>query len=254
MKVSIITVTYNCKLDLIETIKSVQKQSYKNFEHIIIDGQSSDGTVEIIENYSENYKNVKFISEKDNGIYDAMNKGIRLCEGSIIFFLNAKDIFFNNDVLNNIVNMFKAEKIDILYGNVVTVNKKNIIVKKHNYKLKKQVKMKGICHQSIFFKSDIFNEIIGFDCRYKISSDYDLIVRAFNNKYEFKYYDLNIVCYDENGVSSNVNNHKVAINEYRKIIKSNFRLNQRILPNIRYLYMMMKFFINKRIKSEYHEK
>ena len=115
MKVSIITVVYNNFATIEEAIKSIKSQLYNNIEHIIIDGGSTDGTLDIINKY-KNDINI-FISEKDNGIYDAMNKGINLSTGNIIGILNSDDIYFDNKVISKVVDCFKGDKnLDILYG------------------------------------------------------------------------------------------------------------------------------------------
>lgn len=245
MKVSIITVTYNCKIDLKETIKSVEMQNYKNIEHIIIDGGSTDGTLDLIKQYSKEDNKVKYISEKDYGIYDAMNKGINISNGDIIYFLNAKDIFCDEDVITKIVDVFQTTQSEIVYGNII-INGKEVKKVKHDNSIKKQIIMKGICHQSIFFKKQSFDRIGNFDIKYKISADYDFIIRAFINKLVFKYKDIDIAIYDENGVSSNINNHKKAIIEYKNIINKNCNKTNKILPNMRYFYMMIKYYFRKR--------
>jgi len=116
MKITIITVCYNASSTIGETIKSVINQSYKNLEYIIIDGESTDGTKEIIENYKKIFP-IIYISEKDNGIYDAMNKGLDLATGDYLNFMNADDYFFNNTVVEEVVP-FLNKQYDIVYGNM----------------------------------------------------------------------------------------------------------------------------------------
>ena len=116
MKVSIITVVYNSKNTIKETIESVLHQDYPLIEYIIIDGQSNDGTLDIIKMYKD--KISKLISEKDNGIYDAMNKGIKLANGDIIGILNSDDIFENNKVISKVVKIFKTNSINSLYADL----------------------------------------------------------------------------------------------------------------------------------------
>ncbi len=114
-KFSIITVVYNDVENIEETIKSLLNQTYKNFEYIIIDGKSDDGTVEKIKKYEKEI--TYFVSEKDGGIYDAMNKGIKISSGEFLFFLNSNDFFYNKNVLKNIAEISeKNKKEDIIYG------------------------------------------------------------------------------------------------------------------------------------------
>ena len=125
-KVSIITVCYNSQSTILDTIKSVNNQNYKFIEHIFIDGKSEDNTVNIIKKNSN--LNTILISEKDYGIYDAMNKGIKLASGEIILILNSDDMFYKEDTLNKIVEVFVSNKnIDLVYGNLIIT--KNGILK-----------------------------------------------------------------------------------------------------------------------------
>ena len=122
MKVSIITATLNSEKTLLNNINSVKKQTYKNIEQIFVDGLSKDKSLEIIKKHSLNKS--KLISEKDKGIYDAMNKGINISKGEIIFILNSDDIFFNKNVVKLIVDIFKKnKKIGIVFGNLIIKKK-----------------------------------------------------------------------------------------------------------------------------------
>ena len=142
MKVSIVTVSFNSEKTIEDTIISVQNQTYTNIEHIIIDGLSSDNTMKIV----NRYEHLKSISEDDDGIYHAMNKGIFNASGQIIGFLNSDDVFENNNVIRDIVNEFeKDEKADIVYGNLAMVKRDN---------LKKMVRYKK---SKPYNSMDIFN-------------------------------------------------------------------------------------------------
>ena len=114
MKISIITATFNSENFISSNINSIKIQTYNNFEHIIIDNKSKDKTLEIIKNEG---KNLKIISEKDNGIYDAFNKGITLAKGEIISIINSDDYFADDKVLENVISVFNSHDIDIVYGN-----------------------------------------------------------------------------------------------------------------------------------------
>ncbi len=108
MKISIITVTYNSSKTLKDTLESVLKQTYKNYEHIIVDGLSKDNTMQIVKEYEEKYNGkLRYISEEDSGLYDAMNKGIKMAAGDIIGILNSDDIYAHENVLQEIVEKFK---------------------------------------------------------------------------------------------------------------------------------------------------
>ena len=119
--ISIITVCFNSEKTIQQTINSVNNQNYKFLEHIFIDGQSNDNTVNIIKNMKPNYL---LISEKDDGIYDAMNKGIKIAKGDIILILNSDDIFYDHFTLDNIINTFKRrDDLDLIYGNIIISKK-----------------------------------------------------------------------------------------------------------------------------------
>jgi len=124
MKISIITVVRNNVATINDAIESVLSQTYKNIEYIIVDGASTDGTVEVVQGYTN--KIDKFISEKDQGLYDAMNKGIGLATGDVIGILNSDDVYFDKNVLENIVNTFRDKQLDSVFGDLYYVNKDDL--------------------------------------------------------------------------------------------------------------------------------
>jgi len=175
---SIITVIYNAKEDLKKTTESIQDQKFKNFEHVIIDGGSNDDTLDYIK--SMEYNNFKYISEKDNGIYDAMNKGIDLANGEYLLFLNAADTFAKDDVLENIAKKIEKDNSKILYGGANIYSKdgnflrslRPLNLNKNNLNI---YATRVVCHQSIFVHKSI--------------------VKPYSDKYRLKgelnwYYDL----------------------------------------------------------------
>ena len=124
MKISIITIAFNAEATLANTLNSVFTQSYKNIEHIIIDGKSNDKTLKICNDFPHISK---IISESDKGVYDAFNKGLRLATGEIVGFLNSDDVFYNENSVQEIVNAFLSNEADIVYGDLNYINgeKKN---------------------------------------------------------------------------------------------------------------------------------
>jgi len=186
MKVSIITVVYNNKNTIKDAIESVLNQTYKNIEYIIIDGASSDGTVEIIKSYGN--KISKFISEPDNGIYDAMNKGIALATGDVVGILNSDDFYANNKVLERVVEVFKGCKCDSIYGDLVYVDKNDTDKIVRYWKSKpfnKGLFQKGWhpAHPTFFVKKEIYDKYGLFNLDFKIAADYELMLR-FLEKYK----------------------------------------------------------------------
>lgn len=180
MKVSIITVVYKNKDTIKDAIESVLNQTYKNIEYIIVDGASTDGTVEIIKSYGN--KIDKFISEPDNGIYDAMNKGIKLATGDIIGFLNSDDFYASNNVLEKVTNEFIDKKVDSVYGDLVYVDNKDVTKVVRYWKskpYKEGLFKKGWHppHPTFFVKREIYEKYGKFRLEFKIAADYELMLR-----------------------------------------------------------------------------
>ncbi len=184
---SIITVVYNDVENIEETIKSVLNQTYKDFEYIIIDGKSDDGTVEKIKKYEKEID--YWVSEKDGGIYDAMNKGIRKSKGELLFFLNSNDFFYNKDVLKNVVKKYlENDKPDILHGRLFF--KYNDSLKQDAFSEKLIPKQRlpngnSLYHQAAFIKKQAFNDLGLYDDTYAIAGDYEFFCRCFVNNLLF---------------------------------------------------------------------
>ena len=194
-KVSVITVCYNAVGVIEKTIQSVINQTYDNVEYIIIDGASTDGTVDIINKYID--KISFFVSEPDNGIYDAMNKGIDLSTGEWINFMNAGDEFADNKVVEDIVNGIKGE-YDVLFGNSLQCN--NGIIRQRKGKIK-QGEFPTLGHQSTFVKTALMKEW-RFDVKYKICADFDFLYKLYKQGYQFLYIDRDVDLFDVSGLSS----------------------------------------------------
>jgi glycosyltransferase involved in cell wall biosynthesis len=196
-KVSIITVVKNAVKTINETILSVINQDYSNIEFIIIDGVSKDGTLEIISQYSN--KISKIISEKDLGIYDAMNKGIKIATGDWIYFLGADDLLSESNIITKIFNSKLLPNTKVIYGNVLFKQTNRIYDGEFN--LEKMCN-KSICHQSIFYNKEIFKEFGYFDIQYRTAADYYFNVKCFCQiTSNWKYVDEIIAIYNENGIS-----------------------------------------------------
>ena len=189
MKISIITICYNSAETLEKTILSVAVQSYKNIEYILVDGNSSDGTLDIIKKHQD--KITQWISEPDRGLYDAMNKGIALATGDIIGILNSDDTFYDSNVIENIAKFHNKNAIDASVGNIMQHNAKGKTVRIYSSKYWSPEKLKiGFMppHPSIFLKAALFKEYGNYELDFKIGADYELIVRYFlKNKITWKY-------------------------------------------------------------------
>jgi glycosyltransferase involved in cell wall biosynthesis len=206
MKVSILTVTFNSEKYLEDTLLSIFSQSYRNIESIVIDGNSTDGTLSILQKYQNK---ITYISEPDSGIYDAMNKGIELATGDIIGILNSDDVLYDRKIINNVVNSFSSD-LDCVYGNVILVNEANKIVR--NYSVAK-FKLKDFefghmpPHPSFYVRKEAFQKYGRYNTSFRISSDYDLLLRfLYIHKLRSKYLDFILVKMRDGGISSSLKN------------------------------------------------
>ena len=207
MKISIITITFNVVDNIEHTINSVINQSYSNIEYIIIDGGSTDGTIEIINKY-KNHIDI-FITEKDNGIYDALNKGILNSSGEYIGFLHAGDVFYSDITINTLVNKIKVFlNIDIFYSNVLYVNNLN------NLKIVRLYSSKYFfnflfrfgfmpAHTSTFIKRNTYLTHKLYNINYRIAGDFDLLLRyMYVKKLNSKHIDIITTKMSIGGISS----------------------------------------------------
>ena len=179
-KISIITVAFNSAKTIKDTIESIIKQDYKNIEYIVVDGKSSDETNQIINEYKDNVD--IHISENDAGIYDAMNKGIKVSSGDIIGILNSDDFYPNPYVLSNVVKSFKKNKCDAVYGDLVYVNATDTsIIKRYwqsgPYNTKKLKNGWMLPHPTFFVKSSIYKQFGLYNTSLHTAADYDMIIR-----------------------------------------------------------------------------
>lgn len=189
MKISIITVSYNSEKTIEATIKSVINQTYPDIEYIIIDGGSTDRTLGIIEKYKD--KIAKIISEPDKGIYDAMNKGLKLATGEIIGILNSDDLYYDEKVIETVVKKIEEQNVDCLWGDLVYVNKNNInqiirFWKSSEYENRKFQKGWHPPHPTFFVRKKIYEKYGDFNLKFKIAADYELMLR-FLEKYKIKF-------------------------------------------------------------------
>lgn len=205
LRFSIITVCYNSEKTIEKTIKSLLNQNYKNYEYIVVDGESNDSTLEIVNRYKSKFKNIKIISEKDKGIYDAMNKGINLCNGELIGFLNSDD-YYEPNALELISNNYTKD-IDVIFGDTYLIDyyKEQVFEKRAEiYPIDKLKEGKMIPHTSTFVKSNLMKEN-NFDINYRIASDYKLILKLYKDNKIFKYIPYRINNMVIGGISTTEN-------------------------------------------------
>lgn len=220
MKVSIITVVYNGAEFIRDCIESILNQTYPDIEYIIVDGKSTDGTVDIVQSYGK--KVTRFVSEPDKGLYDAMNKGIRLATGDVIGLLNADDFYRHNRVIENMVALFVRSNSDAVYGDMIYVERNT------TEKLKRYWRsgwytdnaflwgwMPG--HLSFFAKRSVYEQYGSFRLDMKNAADYELMLRFIHkNKIKLAYMDEVTIVMRMGGISnSSVKNRLRANREDR---------------------------------------
>lgn len=220
MKVSIITVVRNAVATIQDTISSVSSQNHNNIEHIIIDGGSTDGTLEVIRKHIDKLSRV--LSEPDRGIYDAMNKGIKVAHGDFLGFLNSDDIYANDKVISKIVGIMKKQKVDAVYGDLVYVSPNNLqrVLRHYNSGwFNSNMIAKGYmpAHPTLFLSNRVYKQYGYYKIDYSIAADFEFVARVFG-KGDISYYYLPevMVKMRQGGVST-------------KNWKSNWILNKEIL-------------------------
>ncbi|HET6243370.1 MAG: glycosyltransferase [Bacteroidetes bacterium] len=185
MKISIITICFNSADTIEDTIKSVLSQNYPNIEYIIVDGESTDNTKVIIEKYRDKINT--FISEKDNGIYSAMNKGVKLATGHIVGILNSDDLYSDPNVITNVVNKFLNPSVEGIYGDLVYVSRTNTDKVSRVWKAgeyKEGMFLKGWMppHPSFFVKRNIYEKFGMFNTQLTSAADYELMLRFIHKE------------------------------------------------------------------------
>jgi glycosyltransferase involved in cell wall biosynthesis len=257
--VSVITVCLNSSKDIEKTITSVINQTYPNLEYVIVDGGSDDGTLEIIKKYGSSIS--QWISEPDEGIYDAMNKGINLSSGDWLIFINSGDSFSDADVLEKIINILNEEKntsgnTGLIYGNALVVNEELGI----EYKLGKKIKgirdfyfsfdKQPVCHQAVLFYRSLFKEIGPYDRSYILLGDYEWFIRFFSGKrgYIAKYINADIVKFQMDGLSFKM--LEQALFEKKKIAVKYFPPFELTLYYLSLPFIQIKFKILNLIKGK----
>jgi glycosyltransferase involved in cell wall biosynthesis len=258
MKFSIITVCKNSEKTIENTILSVINQTYKNFEYIVVDGHSNDNTLNIIDKYRDTISQV--VSEPDNGLYDAMNKGIKLASGDYLMFLNSDDQLLHNNILELVASChcevlthihrslthesgYSGLRLcrqspdvaicspEIIYGDIAVLNKKTgtFSIQKHN-KFNKIYLLKNTpCQPATFYKKDVFEKYGNFDTNYNIVSDHEWFLRIFlNNNIKAKYLGFPVSIFNMGGISTSKNREEKLIAERNDMLNKYFTKFERI--------------------------
>lgn len=248
MKISIITATFNSCTTIRDTIHSVLSQNYTDYEHIIIDGNSKDNTLEIVKEFEYKYNGkLKWISEKDKGLYDAMNKGIRMATGDVIGILNSDDFYASSDVLKIISDAFTD--VDAVYGDIQYVDSSNLkeCVRYYSSKSFKRWKMRlGImpAHPSFYCKREIYTKYGLFDLDFKIAADFEQLLRLiYIHRIKTRYIPMLFVTMRRGGISSSgFSSHKRIIRDHMLAYKKNGIYSNYFLEGIRYVNKLIDIY------------
>ena len=216
MKVSLITICFNNEKEIAQTIESVVNQTYLNIEYIVIDGKSQDDTINIINNYRKNISHI--ISEKDEGIYDAINKGIDKAKGDIIGLIHGGDLLYDNFVIEKIVNHFELNDIEALYGHSKIYSSDGKKVVRINKSTSYKHKLFRIgwfpSHQSFYAKRKLFLKYGNYNIKYQIAADYELVLRfLYLHKIKVKLLDEYIIKFKLGGTSTKSLKNIIKLNK-----------------------------------------
>jgi glycosyltransferase involved in cell wall biosynthesis len=197
---AIITPTYNAGKYIAECIESVQSQTSKNFDHFIMDGNSTDNTISLVNNYLNQGSHLKLFTEKDSGVFDAMNKGIQSSSSEWLYFLGADDRLYDEKVLENITEYLARCRADIVYGDVYFEQMKRIY--DGPFDIEKILK-RNICHQAVFYRRSVFEKVGYYNKNYRSNADYDLNLRCWlGGKIRHQYIQQTVAFYADGGLSS----------------------------------------------------
>lgn len=252
-KLSIITINYNNYLGLKSTGLSIVNQTCKNFEWIIIDGSSDDGSQDVIKEF--NAYVTKWISEKDEGIYNAMNKGINLSTGKYLLFLNSGDLLYDNNTIMNVIPFLNNKDFFVGFEKSI-FGIKGLESSNKDYLLKTLINS-SLPHQAIFIKRTVFNKLGLYNENLKLISDWWLLINAVLNNSSFSILPFIVCIYDQNGLS--VKNYdivlkeknkllKIIINNYKFNLKIKFRIYSQLINNNKTLFYLKYISRQKKLK------
>ncbi len=253
MKISIITATYDSGVTLRDTMESVLAQLHGDIEHIIVDGGSSDDTMDIVRKLEPHYQTrLRYVSEKDRGIYDAMNKGIAMATGDIVGILNSDDFYTSDNVLSTVVSAFEDGNIDAVYGDIHYVQD-NDLQKCTRYYSSKIFHRRWMrlgfmpAHPSFYCRKEIYEKYGGFNLSYKIAADFECLLRLiFVHKIQLRYIPMDFVTMRTGGAStSGLASHKQILRDHQRAFKDNGIYSNVLLESLRYIYKIYEIVATK---------
>lgn len=251
MRFTIITVVYNDEKRIDKTIESVYEQDSDEFEYIIIDGESTDNTIEIASKFKDLFinRNIEFriFSEKDKGVYDAMNKGISYAKGEFVCFMNSGDRFYDEHTLGRISQYYNDNpSVDIMYGDTIEYKSNGLIRKKEAQSIDVIEDDMPFCHQSAVTRTELM-VMHPFDLDYRICADHDFYMWCYTNNYRFHHINTIVSKYEFGGLSSCEGNEIVLLRERLAIKKKYLVIDD--TKYCEYLVELEKKERKKKIKS-----
>ncbi len=240
-KISVIIPTYNSAKTIQPCLDSIVAQTFTDTEVLIIDGVSTDSTASIVSFYINQFPFIRWISEKDKGIYDAMNKGIGMAAGEWVYFLGSDDTLYTFDTLEKISIQMQKSDNEVLYGNVLSTRLGGVYAGEFD---KQKLLSQNICHQSIFLKKSVFQKTGLFNLRFAMHADYDHNFKWFlSDKISHQFMDIIVARYGDNGMSSKLGDYlflKIKNWKYSYLVRKDLSIKQRIAVLYRELALARK--------------
>lgn len=258
MKISIITATWNSAGTLRYTFDSLLSQTYTDYEYIVVDGLSKDGTLDIIKEYEGKFcGKMRYISEKDKGLYDAMNKGLKMATGDVIGILNSDDFYTSNDILEVVARSIKENNVDAVYGDIHFVNSDDLTkcVRYYSSSIFSRWLMRfGFmpAHPSFYCKREIYEKYGAFNTKYRIAADFDSLFRfIYIKKISTLYIKRDFVTMRTGGISTNgFRSRWLIMKEHSKVMKSYGVYTNILFFGMRYPFKIYEI-LSSRVKNQF---
>jgi glycosyltransferase involved in cell wall biosynthesis len=244
MKITIITATYNSSVTLRDTMESVLNQTYQDIEYLVVDGASRDNTLDIVREYEPLFQGkMRWISEPDKGLYDAMNKGMRMATGDVVGILNSDDFYTSKEVLQQVADVFQKENVDAVYGDVHYVQPEDLSHSIRYYSSKpfrRWMMRLGFmpAHPSFYCKREVYRKYGTFNTSYKVAADFENLLRLiFVNRIRTYYIPMDFVTMRTGGASSSgLSSHKQIMRDHLRALRENGVYSNVFLLGLRYIY------------------
>ncbi len=253
MKISVITATFNSGKTVRDTIESVLHQTYKDVEYIIVDGMSKDNTMEVVRSYESLFcGRMRYVSEPDKGIYDAMNKGIAMATGDVVGILNSDDFYTSPDVLEQVAKVMAGGGIDAVYGDVHYVHDEHLD-KCVRYYTSRPFHRRWMrfgfmpAHPSFYCRRSVYEQYGAFNLSYKVAADFENLLRLiFVHRIRTHYIAKDFVTMRTGGASSSgLRSHKQIMRDHLRALRQNQVYSNLLMLGLRYLYKLCEIALTK---------